>query len=340
MSGYGVSVATVYIEKLKYRIFPIRAIFGAGGEEARCDCSDSGCSSIGKHPRITWSKEAGESSMWERWPDDGFGIVTGSASGLWVLDIDGRHGGFETLAELEKVHGALPPTVSVMTGSGGLHLYFAYPGPGYRNSAGALGPGLDTRGDGGYVVGAGSLHKSGRRYQWQRGPGSGTPMAPVPAWLLGLLGTVPVRRGRDSNTEKPGLHAAPTPFREAAWLLEEMLTSPFGMAAWMRESPDAVSREAWRGFATNIACAVLGHPLLIKKALAAFHEISSEYVGYSARETEQVFKDSLTVAGVYGPMSFEHMVRSGMPPDCATPNTAKNLLHAARLAFQKKMARP
>jgi len=35
-----------------------------------------------------------------------------------------------------------------------------------RNSAGKLGAGLDVRANGGYIVAAPSLHRSGNRYQW------------------------------------------------------------------------------------------------------------------------------------------------------------------------------
>ena len=39
------------------------------------------------------------------------------------------------------------------TGGGGIHVFFRYPGSTeIRNSAGLLGPGLDVRGEGGYIV--------------------------------------------------------------------------------------------------------------------------------------------------------------------------------------------
>ena len=88
---------------------------------------------------------------WKRWPNANIGVRTGAVSGLVVLDVDPPHG-FESLAELEAAHGALPPGPRVTTPRGGLHLYFAHPGGVVPNSAGKLGPGLDVRGDGGYVV--------------------------------------------------------------------------------------------------------------------------------------------------------------------------------------------
>jgi hypothetical protein len=43
-------------------------------------------------------------------------VRTGMASGIWVLDIDRRHGGDKSLAELEREQGALPPTRTVKRG--------------------------------------------------------------------------------------------------------------------------------------------------------------------------------------------------------------------------------
>src|SRR2546426_3381136 len=59
-----------------------------------------------------------------------------------------------------------------MTGGGGLHFYFRWPGFAVSNSAGKLGGGLDVRGNGGQVVAPGSRHKSGAIYAWapERGP--------------------------------------------------------------------------------------------------------------------------------------------------------------------------
>lgn len=274
-------------------------------------------------------------SMWEKWPQDGFGIATGSRSGIWVLDIDPKNNGFETVSALEQVNTPLPKTVSVKTGSGGLHFYFRFPGPDYRNTAGALGPGLDTRGDGGYVVGPGSLHKSGKRYNWQNGPVDHQ-VLDAPEWLLKLVRQPPRAGGYGKREEKQGMHTASSSPSEAKLLLERMLDKDCPMAKWMREYPEEVNREAWRGFATNLACAVMDHSDLLEEARVAFHDISAEYEGYKMSETEKVFRDSVSVAATYGPMSFEHMVKSGMNPDYAVPPDAKNLLHAVRLELAQE----
>src|SRR5439155_2534028 len=114
----------------------------------------------------------------------GIGIVTGAISGLVVVDIDVRHGGDGALEHIEREHGRLPTTVECRTGGGGRHLYFAHPGGLVRNKVG-LAPGIDLRGDGGYVVAPPSLHPSGLRYAWARDgrPGHAA-LAPLPDWLL------------------------------------------------------------------------------------------------------------------------------------------------------------
>jgi hypothetical protein len=119
------------------------------------------------------------------WPRDvNVGIATGA--GLVVLDIDYRHDGGDALAELEHRHRRLPPTVSAETGGGGEHLYFSTRTK-VGCSVGKLGHGLDVRGDGGYVVGPPSIHPdTGRPYVWDNHPDE-VELAPLPAWLLGLL---------------------------------------------------------------------------------------------------------------------------------------------------------
>jgi hypothetical protein len=127
-------------------------------------------------------------AWWEGWPDCNIGLATGAKSGVWVLDIDGDDGE-ASLRDLEQRMGSLPTTVEVITGGGGRHLFFKLPdfdgAPAIKNTAGKLGAGLDTRGDGGYVVAPPSIHPSGKAYAWSVDTGSG--FADPPAWLCGLL---------------------------------------------------------------------------------------------------------------------------------------------------------
>ena len=98
-----------------------------------------------------------------------------------VLDLDPRHGVDASLQELERRHGPIYETVEARTGGGGRHLYFAHPGEILHNRVG-LAPGVDLRGDGGYVVASPSVHASGEPYRWARSPDV-CRLAPLPGWL-------------------------------------------------------------------------------------------------------------------------------------------------------------
>lgn len=155
-----------------------------------------------KMPAIRWEEyqrqhaDAETLARWlHRWRHLNIGIVTGAVSGLVVLDLDRRHGGLESLAALERLHGPLPPTVEAETGGGGRHLYFACPPVAPRNRVG-LAPGIDLRGEGGMVVAPPSLHASGGRYRWRPGHEPGAlPLAVLPYWLARLAEDGPAGRG-------------------------------------------------------------------------------------------------------------------------------------------------
>jgi putative DNA primase/helicase len=123
-------------------------------------------------------------AWWAKRPEASIGMPTGIVSGRIVVDVDPRHGGDDSLLELEKKYGALPPTSETKTGGGGRHLFFVCRGLGIRNSAGALGPGVDVRGEGGYVILPPSPHPSGTNYEWVNGWQS---PADMPSWLEALL---------------------------------------------------------------------------------------------------------------------------------------------------------
>lgn len=160
----------------------------------------------GKRPVVAWQEfqqrvaGADEIAGWfRRWPHANVAIVAGALSRLVVLDIDPRHGGTESLARIEAIHGHLPRTLEALTGGGGRHLYFAHPGSLTRNRAG-LAPGIDLRGDGGCVIAPPSVHPSGNRYAWvpSRGFDQAVP-APMPVWLRAWLRDEPGRAGHPAT---------------------------------------------------------------------------------------------------------------------------------------------
>lgn len=143
-----------------------------------------------KRPLIAWDRfqseaatEAEIADWYTRWPTANIGIVTGMTSDLVILDVDPTHGGEGSLDDLEARHGKLPRTLEVATGGGGRHLYFRPVGGSLRNRVG-IAPGLDIRGDGGYVVAPPSIHPSGKQYRWTSDRAPTTDMlAPMPPWM-------------------------------------------------------------------------------------------------------------------------------------------------------------
>jgi hypothetical protein len=163
----------------------------AGMSAGECACRRS-CESPGKHPitrhgvhdATTDPVLIGE--WWRRSPSANVGVATGAASGLVVVDIDLPKGGRQSLQALLAAGRRLLPTLTSRTGGGGLHLFYAQPpGAAVPNAVGRLPglteelPGIDVRGDGGYVVAPPSIHASGRRYRWDR-----RGIADLPSWIL------------------------------------------------------------------------------------------------------------------------------------------------------------
>ncbi len=124
---------------------------------------------------------------WHRWPSANIGVPTGRPSGCWVLDIDPRHGGLDSLERLlrdaQVSSSALSSTRVQRSGGGGLHLWYALRADGVQltNTSGFAGyPGLDLKVAGGYVIVAPSIHKSSSRYRWA----NDTELAPFPDLLV------------------------------------------------------------------------------------------------------------------------------------------------------------
>jgi Bifunctional DNA primase/polymerase, N-terminal/Primase C terminal 1 (PriCT-1) len=183
------AAAALDIAKLGLPVFPVWSVRQLDSRLV-CACSKgTNCPHPGKHPMVPHgltqaSTDADRISHWWRnRPDANIGLATGA---VVVLDIDPRHAGDRTLAEIESKHSKLPATWRVGTGGGGEHIYFLSP-PAHapiRNSVEHVGPGIDVRGAGGYVLAPPSRHISGRFYQWQCNQGA---PAVLPAWLIELI---------------------------------------------------------------------------------------------------------------------------------------------------------
>ncbi|MFI5492866.1 bifunctional DNA primase/polymerase [Actinoplanes sp. NPDC051859] len=143
-----------------------------------CSCGRARCDRPGKHPRLRHGLT--EASVdperierwWGRWPEANIGLHTGVT--MDVADVDslqGRH------ALRHLLGGELPAGPQVRSGGGGWHFWFRPAGFGNRVH---LLPGVDWRGQGGYVIAPPSRHASGARYRWVVRPDVEQPAAPAP----------------------------------------------------------------------------------------------------------------------------------------------------------------
>jgi KaiC/GvpD/RAD55 family RecA-like ATPase len=179
--------AALDLAEQSLRVFPVWRVHP---DTFVCMCPTGvECPDPGKHPHVKrWQVLATDDTAtlrewWATWPNANIGLVTGATNGLVVADFDPRNGGDKTLAELEALNGGPFRTVTALSGGGGVHLCFAVgPDSRLRNGRG-IRPGLDRKGNGGYIVCCPSLHQSGHRYAWAPGLGLGTPMLSVPEWL-------------------------------------------------------------------------------------------------------------------------------------------------------------
>ena len=170
----------------------------------------------------------------------GVAVPTGPVSGWLVIDRDRKNGvdGIASCAELERELGPLPPTLQQRTGSGGDQLIFQYPtGAEIPCSAGKVGPGIDVRAGGGYIVVPPSRNEAGV-YVWL----NRLRPAPLPqAWI-------------DHLARKPRPEQRPCPRILAT------LSTRYGAAALERECRElaSMSPESGRNVRLNEAAYVIG----------------------------------------------------------------------------------
>lgn len=129
-------------------------------------------------------------AWWTECPDANVGIPTGAVSGVIVIDCDVKNGqdGKNSFHSLR-----VPRTRSSRTPSGGWHAIFRHPGIEIRNRVGML-PGIDVRGDGGYIVVPPST-VNGTQYTWV----VDGDIADMPSHLLELLQSKPAPKLNGSS---------------------------------------------------------------------------------------------------------------------------------------------
>ena len=196
-------------------------------------------------------------SWWSDEPDANIGGAVGAA-GLAVLDVDGAEG-FASLAALELMHGEIERSYTVETASGGLHIYMRCPP--VKNRVRHLGPGLDVRSEGGYVLLPGSEAVSKetgelRPYTVSADCLHMPELSPVaPAWFPTLVGAA---RERSAPVEEAGTPASDTQVAKAR--------------AWLQRQPPAVEGEGGDAHTFETACRVRDFGLNREQALELMEE--------------------------------------------------------------------
>jgi hypothetical protein len=181
------------------------------------------------------------------------GVPTGAGSDLVVVDFDIKRG-VDGLAFLRDNEHRLPRTRRHRTASGGVHLLFRHPGGIIRNSAGALAPGVDVRGDGGYIIVPPS---EGYEITDEAMP------ADMPGWLVAAMMSI-----------RPKLE----PVAPATYEPRPLLTNdgtPWGLGALrracdaIRNAPEGAKHDTLNREAYSIGGLVTGGDLLEAPARAA-----------------------------------------------------------------------
>ncbi len=322
-------------------VFPVWPIRVDG--TCACDGRFGFCAGPAKHPATRWRHGASDElptrdlAQAERWWGTGsrfglrcsafgIGVPTGKMSGIYVVDIDNKSNknGSATLAALVATHGPLPDGPRVFTPSGGLHYFFRDPGEAYGSSVEVSGVGIDTRGEGGCIIVAPSMHKSGKRYAFDQTALLSRYMPDnlpsVPAWFLARLEKTVHARAEYAASVYTGPQV---PHAEAGATLAELLDSAY--VRWLVDEPEKVPREPWRVLATNLHAACSGYEDLLKLAWGAWNEGRAAYKGYHPDKSKKVWVD----AAKSPPTSFAHAMAHGAPAEVCS-SAFKNLKLEAR----------
>lgn len=265
-------MTTVYDWAKKYialgwAVFPLHSIDANGC----CTCGTKDCSDAGKHPRLHRGlKHASrDPKQIDEWfgpgtPLANIGVATGAISGITVLDIDVGEGksGAETWNAL-IADGGEPVTLMAKTGSGGMHCLFKY-NSALKTSSNTLGPGVDCRNDGGYIVAPPSRHRSGGFYAWlnQEKP------TDLPKHLTKRKGD---KRGRPRKEDA---------FFKQKYSIEQV--------SGMLEKVDPSDRDTWRAVGV-----ILGREFnRVDEAWQVYQDWSNGWDGVKGRNHEEIMHEA------------------------------------------------
>jgi hypothetical protein len=233
---------------------------------------------------------------WDEDPRRNVAVATGAVSGVVVLDVD--PGGADTLAALQAKHGPLPATLGASTPRGGRHGFYLHPGRPTPCSAGKLGPALDVRGDGGYVLVAPSV-VDGKPYRWRTCPWPVPALAALPGPWVDLL-AAPADPPRPSRPEVPPPPA--TTGRVAAWTAAAIRGEVDAVAAApIGTRNHTLNRAAFR--LGQLAAAGLIDVDAARGALAA----AAAACGLGAREADRTIRSGMA-AGTADPAALPAVV--------------------------------
>lgn len=247
-------------------VFPLYSI----NDQGQCCCGVLNCLDSGKHPRVARGLKVASTDpeKIDEWfgpdaPMSNIGLATGEISGLTVIDIDIGPGkqGSESWAEAIEGHGE-SVTLMAKTGSGGAHVFFRY-NSSLKTASNVLGPGVDCRNDGGYVVAAPSRHKSGGVYSWVD---ENEKLANLPAHLA---------RRKDGRGRKK---------RDSMYQGKYTLKQVVGMLEFVQSD----DRDMWRHVGV-----ILGREFnRSDEAWEAYNNWSNQFTGKKGRNHEEIMREA------------------------------------------------
>jgi hypothetical protein len=200
-----------------------------------------------------------------------------------VIDVDCAKGGsYESLASLGVE--SLNWTLTARTGSGGYHFYLICSEP-LKNTANRLGPFIDTRGEGDYVVAPPSYNKYGR-YTWYAGT---TAMQVLPEGVLARLkepkapssGSLKLYSGYQAQKEKQAYAETSTPDQNITPPIQPVRAqaSTAQPAARALVAPANVAQEARNNYLVSMAGRLRVHGLHANEICAMLSALNDERYG-------------------------------------------------------------